>query len=332
MRCPRCGRRADEASWYCAHCGASLAGVNVADSVGGRRLPPLVRFALLASVTLLVAIAVVTVGAIVARRGSTPEAAPPGSGTDVAALPGGGQDQPTATPTEVRPPRIVTAVPQGTPMAPPPERPDAPTWRVARIAPPPTIDGRLDEWSTEPLAVDAVVFGQNFWRGPEDLSARAYAGWDDQALYLAVQVTDDVFSQPARGEELYLGDSIEVQIDADLAGDWSSQGYNDDDWQIGLSPGDFGDAPPEAFVWRPDLRPAESVRLAAMPLESGYALEAAIPWALLGVDPARTPGIGIALNASDNDDPRPAQLTMVSSAPRRSWSDPGSFATLWLVR
>ena len=63
----------------------------------------------------------------------------------------------------------------------------------------------------------------------------------------------------------------------------------------------------------------------------GYIVEFEVPWSLLGFDPDRTKSLGIALNVSDNDDPRPAQLTMISGAPKRSWSDPRSFATLVLI-
>lgn len=71
--------------------------------------------------------------------------------------------------------------------------------------------------------------------------------------------------------------------------------------------------------------------LAARQLNDGYVLEAAIPWRLLGVNPQRTPSLGIALNVSDNDLPAPAQLTMVSTTPNRSWADPRSFGTLVLT-
>ena len=143
-------------------------------------------------------------------------------------------------------------------------------------------------------------------------------------------MTDDVFSQPASGTRLYLGDSLELQIDADLVGDWEVSVYDEDDWQIGVSPGDFGSRAPEAHAWRPAVGRLSEVRVASQRTPAGYVVELALPWALLGVDPAKTSAIGLALNVSDNDEPRPAQLSMVSSAPLRSWSDPRTFGTLVL--
>ena len=54
MRCPRCHTRNDGASWYCRSCGEPLADLNVADSVGPRSLPALVRASLWLSGGLLV--------------------------------------------------------------------------------------------------------------------------------------------------------------------------------------------------------------------------------------------------------------------------------------
>ena len=75
---------------------------------------------------------------------------------------------------------------------------------------------------------------------------------------------------------------------------------------------------------------ATRIDLAARRSAKGYTLEAAIPWRLLGIDPARTTVFGVALNISDNDVPEPAQLTMISSTPNRSWADPRSFGTALL--
>ncbi len=35
----------------------------------------------------------------------------------------------------------------------------------------------------------------------------------------------------------------ELQLDLDLYGDWASSDYDTDDWQVGLSPGNFADRP-----------------------------------------------------------------------------------------
>jgi hypothetical protein len=196
----------------------------------------------------------------------------------------------------------------------------------------PQIDGVLGEWRIEPVEVRAVVFGEEFWEGPDDLGAKAYIGWDSDALYLGVRVVDDAFSQPGTGAELYLGDSLELQIDTLLEPDRDDDSYSRDDWQIGLSPGDFDVVEPEIYVWRPSDVEIRDAELAAQRLDDGYIIEAAIPWSALEMDPELVGAIGLALNISDNDVDAPAQLTMISSSPERSWADPRSFGTLVLAR
>lgn len=208
-------------------------------------------------------------------------------------------------------------------------RAGAAMWTAGRPPGRVILDGQLDDWVSQSIDVAHVAFGQSYWDGPADLSASAFLAFDAANLYVAVRVTDDFFSQPSLGADLHLGDSVEVQLDTDLAGDFSQGVYSDDDWQIGLSPGDFAGQAAEAFVWRPKAS-ATGIRVASRKIESGYIVEAAIPWQLLGLDAAQTSRIGIAVNVSDNDYPGPAQVTMVSSVPSRSWDDPRTFGTLVL--
>ena len=341
MRCARCGRRNSAASWYCAHCGQALPDTNVATGGGHRRLRPLALGAL------VLALAVAVGGGLaLTRGGGSPPAGPvlrPSPTTAapvVAGAPTAAPIQGSSTAPAPATPRIVTpAAPAGTSedvgegatAAASPMPLGGPVWRIPYLSRPPQLDGRLDEWPALPLPIQAIVFGQEYWDGPADLSAEAVAGWDNEHLFLGVRVVDDVFSQPAQGTRLYLGDSLELQLDADRQGDADSGEYNGDDFQIGLSPGDFGARRPEAYVWRPGNVTGVEVAVAAQRLDDGYVLEAAIPWRALGAAPNRTPSLGIALNVSDNDLPAPAQLTMASSTPNRSWGDPRTFGTLVLV-
>lgn len=336
MKCPHCGRRNPGASWYCAHCGRPFPDVNVAGSVGdagtGRWRGPLA----------LVGMALVALGgvALLVWQGGRPEQGGRATPVAVTVVAGAPTELP-ATSTPRPTPRIVTAVPGGadqpSPTPPGTAVPTAtvprgqPTWRIGYLMRPPLLDGVLDEWRGRPLGLGALVFGGEFWSGADDLSARAYAGYDRQQLYLAADVQDDVFSQPSRGLRLYLGDSLELQLDADLAGDRDVAVHNGDDFQIGLSPGNFAGAEPEAHIWRPEDSAARDIKVAATRTATGYTIEAAIPWRLLGIDPEQTTSLGLALNVSDNDFPEPAQLTMLSSTPNRDWTDPRSFGTLVLV-
>ena len=87
---------------------------------------------------------------------------------------------------------------------------------------------------------------------------------------------------------MYRGDDVEIQLDIDLDGDFSSTLVSSDDYQLGFSPGNFGSLSPEAYRWYPRSLEAylTSVAVDAVQTASGYDLEARIPWVVLGMTPA----------------------------------------------
>ena len=254
--------------------------------------------------------------------------APPGVAT---ALPTGEPTvvAPAGVPTQLAAPS--TDVPaRATPPPTAPARPDAPVWAIPRIGSTLQMDGWVDDWPTAPLSIADVVFGRGAWSGADDLSATARMAWDEQMLYLGVEVTDDVFSQGASGRDLHMGDGVELQLDTDLAGDFDSEAMSADDWQIGISPGDLAGRAPEVYAWRPRSGPMSGVRLGARATDTGYVLEAALPWAAIDVNPQAIDTIGASLNVTDNDTGERAQQTMIASSARRAWGDPRTWGT-WVL-
>jgi hypothetical protein len=199
---------------------------------------------------------------------------------------------------------------------------------------PATIDGDLSEWSaTAYVANQALSYANSNWSGASDLSATYYLSWDSDYLYLAVQRIDDTFVQVSTGRYMYRGDDVEIQLDADLAGDYASATLSSDDFQIGLSPGNFGTLDPEAHLWFP--RSLESaltnVDLKAIKSNGGYQLEARIPWSIFGITPQEGDRFGFALSLSDNDSPGVATWqSMVSSVTTRRVANPTTWGTLVL--
>jgi hypothetical protein len=198
----------------------------------------------------------------------------------------------------------------------------------------PTIDGDLSDWTTAPYSANQTVpkAGEN-WTGASDLSGTFYLGWDANNLYLAVRRTDDTFAQVSWGRYMYRGDDVEIQLDTDLAGDYSSTVMSGDDYQIGLSPGNFGSLNPEAYRWYP--RYLESwlyaVDVAAKLTDEGYNLEAKIPWSVFNVTPTSGSRFGFALSLSDNDLVGVSTWqSMVSNVATRLLSDPTTWGTLIL--
>lgn len=198
----------------------------------------------------------------------------------------------------------------------------------------PLIDGDLGEWNVDRLPVDTVVFGVNEWDGEADLSGWLMLGWDEDYLYLGMRVYDDRYVQNSRGEEIFLGDSLELLLDADLDGDARVRELNSDDYQVGISPGnELGGRGMGAYLWFPrsEAGPLDEVEVAASQRGDGYLLEAAIPWRVFGLRPRSGDRYGFAFSISDNDRPnREVQESMVSTTRQRVLTDPSTWGVLSL--
>ena len=258
--------------------------------------------------------------------------------------------QPASVPATGTPPGPATTapLPTDTPpaptgVAPTPEatanelaRPNGAVLSAMRRDTPPNIDGNQDDWPAElPYAIDQIVFGQGAWVDTGDQSGAFNVLWDQFNLYLYVVVTDDSHVQADSGQTLYRGDSLELQFDADLAGDFSTTALNEDDYQIGLSPG-ASRASPENYFWNPMARRGQPTGINLITRANGdaagYIAEVAIPWSLFGVTPAPGSRFGFALNSSDNDSPGTTeQQSMISTVTTRRLLDPTTWGTLELA-
>ncbi len=252
------------------------------------------------------------------------------------------------TPTPLPPAVLETAAtpPASTPTfagpaasATPPLRPNGPLLVAQRWQTPPALDGDLNEWPDLPHLADQAVYRPENWAGPADLSARFALGWDNGRLYVAADVRDDVFVQTQRGETLFRGDSLELLVDGALSSDFDQAQLSGDDYQLGLSPGTGAGDAPEAYLWFPS--PANRVPIGDAPIviatrrtETGYTLEAAIPWLVFRYVAPPNPGwrLGFVLSLSDNDTPDTAeQQSLVASVPGRRLTDPTTWGTLELA-
>ncbi len=204
------------------------------------------------------------------------------------------------------------------------------------------LDGKLDDWPAKPDFVlnDAahVVYrlSPNSWGGPQDLSAEAWAGWTPDGLYFAFKVVDDVHVQLKADTDLWHGDHVELQVDTQLAKDYSAATMNDDDYQIGLSVGNYASVPPVAFAWfnGPGAAgPAGKIQMAYTRTEDGYILEAFVPKEVLsGLTLAEGAVLGMNISASDTDKESEGQKVMLSTSPTRTYKDPRTFGKITLVK
>jgi hypothetical protein len=205
-----------------------------------------------------------------------------------------------------------------------------------RLDTPPTIDGNLSEWKLKGRA-ETAVFGQDRVRSEGDSSSRFTVAWDKEYLYLAARVFDQKYVQNATGRNLYKGDSLEILLDKNLTGDYYDRELNNDDFQIGISPGSPAVGQNvEVYIWYPKkLRgnPA-GVVVAAVPTEDGYDVEIALSWDIFGINPKDGQHYGFAFSVSDNDKKtgENVQESLVSSVPGRKLTDPTTWGDLKLSR
>jgi CHAT domain/Carbohydrate family 9 binding domain-like len=199
---------------------------------------------------------------------------------------------------------------------------EGPQITARRLATPPTIDGRGEDWpATAPIVAEYLVAGNT-----ATVKGLWWLGWDPDNLYLLVQVVDpDVTTSNAQNPaRLFQGDAVTVQF--------GSPGANADG--INLSPGDaslsIGPNGSGGAVSALTLgsgaafdvdagRAAPSVKAAAVAGTGGYTVEAAVPWSAIRMSdvPGPTPpAAGTQFGATllvDDADPAPGSQTGIRS-------------------
>ncbi|MCX6072563.1 MAG: hypothetical protein NTU91_17205 [Chloroflexi bacterium] len=258
---------------------------------------------------------------------------------------------PTDTPTEAPPTEtpvvaLVTFTPTttstvgttpGAPTAtvnPAAGRPNGTPMNAVNLTVAPAIDGNLSDWTGVSYGVAACTYGCNLRSGDTDLSGTVFLGYDSTNLYVALQVRDDKYIQVTSGRNMYKGDDIEIQFDANLTTDFTSTSLSSDDYQIGLSAGNFGTVAPNAYRWYPRSLEGSlsAVVVKAKQVADGYTLEAKIPWTVLGVTPVSGAKYGFAVSISDDDQTDTAvQQSMTSSVATRKLLNPTTWGTLILA-
>lgn len=113
------------------------------------------------------------------------------------------------------------------------------------------IDGKLDDWSgarwidlDQQLMYDVT---QESWQGEQDLSAKVAFAYDEDAVYIAARVRDDVEHGTERGDLIWQNDSLQVAFDP-LFNAHPEGCYAADDVEIGFA---LVDGKPYAHKWTP---------------------------------------------------------------------------------
>jgi hypothetical protein len=207
---------------------------------------------------------------------------------------------------------------------------------ATHLSSPLTIDGSVEDWpsTTKTFDSNVIVFGaQPSLKGTWGLA------WDDDALYLAVDVTESTFVQTHAGDpsQLFKGDGVSFEFGtAQPQGNDTALESGDRHVLIGPT---FGEpavisginlASGASFV-----RGANSIqglKAAVEKTDHGYLLEASVPWSTLGVDtPQAGAEFGMNLNVSEAvaDGSRKGELNAMASNNSRRKGNDASFRSIW---
>ncbi len=149
----------------------------------------------------------------------------------------------------------------------------------------PLADATAERWleaGITPRSLDqpAEVRGESDddpWQGPADTSAELYLAWDDEALYLRAEVTDDVVvgADEAAGSTLAEVEPKDVEAVLLFIDPWPERGRVLDDPQIAVGPGGSElDADPHAAS--SGEPPTGTVELDGS--GAGYTAHVTVPW------------------------------------------------------
>jgi hypothetical protein len=160
---------------------------------------------------------------------------------------------------------------------------------------------------------------------PSDLAANFKAMWDEDNLYVLIDVTDDKLVNDSSPDEWWFDDSAEVYIDADNS---KSNQYDDDDAQYHF---DWDKANPTMGVHQQHGR-MENVEFAMVTTDKGYRTEIKFPWKTLGVKPVPGSSIGLDIQVNDDDDggQRDTKLAWHDSHDN-AWDNPQAFGNAVLA-
>jgi len=240
----------------------------------------------------------------------------------------------TSGPSSTPPPSIT---PSASPTPPEARAGNGVSFIIPRCQNAMAVDADDSDWNSyrgTVVGMTTVTFGEEEWQGTSDLSGQARLCWAEAALFLIADIVDDIHVQIERGIRQWRGDEIELLFDGDLRGDFYETNPNEDDVQLGFSPGNFADIPPAAVQYRPILDDSVPLEVAARrPIESGgnYTLEASAPWPILGVTPQLGIGYGLCVAISDNDHVNESQQdSMVSHCIKLETPDPTTWITVTL--
>lgn len=202
----------------------------------------------------------------------------------------------------------------------------------------PEIDGIISpgEWDNCQVIENEPYTPTKTWTGNDDASFKIYRKWDDENFYMAVDVADDIQSQPFTGVTIWQGDCIQFALDPARK---EGVGISTVDYfEMGLA---MSDDKQElmTYVWYADLvikkdRAISSYTGKVRRTEDNHTIyEIAIPWQYLGctgIGENACIGFSAAYMDKDSGDKREDRLNYMQGI--NSTKDANMFEDMILIK
>lgn len=167
-------------------------------------------------------------------------------------------------------------------------RDDYDTLYAPRLSDPPKLDGDFEKWQSGPLyflgRASQIFSDPKLWKGPEHFSAHVALGWNEDYLYVGVDVTDPGLYQPFTGRRLARGDHVVLTLETAFRKNFENTRAATDEYRLLFSPGNFVGVPPSSFCDedfrppRPEPRDYEKeIKTAWKKTPEGFSGDIAIP-------------------------------------------------------
>ncbi len=207
------------------------------------------------------------------------------------------------------------------------------------------IDGDLGEWTfvTEEYVLRHPIFRQSgVAQLGSDSPGTVRMFHDATALFVAVSVADDIYSQANTGNQIWRGDAFDINLS--LGDPADTQGsITGSEFQLTITPRN-ADGEPSAVLFGagdagrfgPNTTSLPVVAAGAVSGGGAWVLEAAIPWTTFGLEGAPSGELAAIFAVFDNDgelgsDGRPAQTVILANTPGAGFQVPNTWGRLTLV-
>ena len=161
---------------------------------------------------------------------------------------------------------------------------------VLRATRPPsklTLDGDFAKWQSGPVYLldeaSQIQDGEKLWTGTAQFSARVALRWDDENIYIGVDVTDPQLYQPFWGRGIDNGDVFRLIFDTEQSQD-IRHGRPGGAYDLYLSPGNFADVKPSVYCEEDFLPPRarlhnynQEIQMAWKKTANGFSGDIAVP-------------------------------------------------------